>query len=327
MTGRAETTSAQRLLGCVLRLYPKGYRHQQGSELSGTYTAATAGAGRLEVLREAFDLAAHGLRVRLGLTSDRYAGAVLAAAVPYVAGSIAGLSGYMLYLLFGSTTNAHHEEYRLYRSVDRYAGGVVMKYSPVPVLVVAIALVLAVLLGWRSWTRWLALATVVTAAVTVLVVFELRRGDHIFVMTTFPGFELPLMLLAFALMVLAVPTDAASFTERRTPLVVTALAVAAVLHLAWIREGFAWSLITAMPGLVAGVLVLALGSAVVLRNSILPGVAALTCAPWLIQPLTGDLYDYGFTGTQYVLLVGLAIVLVIAEGAARHRRLNRSVSR
>lgn len=327
MTGRAETASAQRLLRWVLRLYPKGYRHQQGSELIGTYTAATADAGRLEVLREAFDLAAHGLRVRLGLTSDRYTGAALAVAVPYIVGSVAGLSGYMLYQLFGGRANAHHEEFRLYPRIDMHAGGTVMKYSPVPVLVVAAVLVLSALVGRRSWSRWLAGVTIVTAAITILVVFELRRGDHIYVMTTFPGFELPLMLLAFALMVLAVPTDAPSFTERRTHIIVIGLAVAAMLHLAWVREGFAWSLITAMPGLVAAVLVLALGSAVVLRNSLLPGAVALTCAPWLIQPLTGDLYDVGFSGTQYVLLVGLAILLVIAEGATRHRRLNRSLSR
>jgi hypothetical protein len=60
--------------------------------------------------------------------------------------------------------------------------------------------------------------------------------------------------------------------------------------------------------------VLALALVAGFRDALLPGAVALACAPWLIQALTGDLFDYGYTGTQYVLLVALAIVLVLAAG-------------
>jgi hypothetical protein len=317
---------AEQVLRWVLLLYPKGYRRQQESEIAGTYAEATAGATPAEALREGLSIAGHGLRVRLGLTSDRYAGAVLAAAMPYVLGSIAGLSGYMLYLLFKGPVNQYHETFRLYsrypRHAGRHTGQIILAYSPVPVLVVAAALVLSALIGRWSWARWVAAATAVTAAGTILVVFELRRGDHIYVLTTFPGFEMPLMLLAFALMVLAVPTDIRTFTTRRVHTVMVALTVIGLLHLAWVREGFAWSLITVLPAVVVIILVLALAAG--LRDALLPGAVALTCAPWLIQPLTGDLFGHGFTGTQYVLLVALAIVLVLAAGSIRHRRLSHS---
>ncbi|WP_228563504.1 hypothetical protein [Catenulispora rubra] len=192
--------------------------------MAGTYVAATADANRWEVLREAFDLAGHGLRVRLG---------------------------YMLYQLFDGRMNGHHEYLRIDPAFDRHTAGFVMDYSPVPVLVAATALVLSALAGRRSWIRWTAAATVAVAAVTILVVFELRRGDHIFVMTT---------------LVLAVPSDATSFTGQRVHAVVAA--------------------------------VLACALAVGLRDALVPGAAALACAPWLIQPLTGDLYDIGFSGAE-----------------------------
>lgn len=321
-----EEDFAQRLLKWVLRLYPKGYRHELGPEMAGTYVAATANAGRGEVLREAFDLAGHGLRVRLGLTSDRYAGAVLAAAVPYVLGSIAGLSGYMLYQLLGGRINAHYELFCIVPGFHTYTTSIVGDYAPLSVLVAAAVLVSSALAGRRSWIRWSAGATVVTAAATIAVVFESRRGAHIYVLTTFPGFEMPLMLAVFALMVLAVPVDAAGFTEQRVQTVGSALAVAALLHLAWVREGFAWSLITMAPGVVAAILILALAVGVGRRDAVIPGAAALACAPWLVQSLTGDLYDYGFTGTQYVLLVWFTIVLIFAVAGTHYRRLSRSTN-
>lgn len=321
-----EEDFARGLLKWVLRLYPKAYRSHLGSEMAGTYEAATANASRTEVLREAFDLAGHGLRVRLGLTSDRYAGAILAAAVPYVLGTIAGLSGYMLYQLLDGVPNEHHEQFRIGLTSYTYPSMAVVDYTPISVLAASAVLVLSALTGRRTWVRWSALAVVLTAATTIAAVFEYRRGAHIYVLTTFPGFEMPLMLAAFALMVLAVPTDATGFTERRFQTVGYAVTVAALLHLAWVREGFAWSLITVAPGVVAAVLAVALMAGIGRRDAVVPGAAALTCMPWLIQSLTGDLYDYGFTGVQNVFLVLFAILAIFAVGGTRHRRLSRSTN-
>ncbi|MEY9934631.1 hypothetical protein ABH926_009299 [Catenulispora sp. GP43] len=319
MSGGTDPAFAQRLLTPALRLYPKSYRDQQGSEIAGTYTAATAGATRAEILREALDVARHGLRVRLRLTSDRYGGAVVGAALPYVLGSVAGLSGVMLYLMFRGGINTHHEDFlfRIRFETGQGSDGAVLAYIPVSVLAAASAMALSALVGRWALARWFAVATLVAAAVTIAVVFELRRGAHIYVLTTFPGFEMPLMLAAFAALVLAVPPEARALAGHRIPTIAVALAVTGMLQLAWQREGFAWSLITAMPGVVAAVLALALAAG--LRNGLAPGAVALACGPWLIQPLTGDLYDYGYDGTQYVLLVALGIILVLAAGSRHHR--------
>jgi hypothetical protein len=128
---------------------------------------------------------------------------------------------------------------------------------------------------------------------------------------------MPLMLAAFAALVLAVPADVRVLARQRVLTLAVALTVIGMLQLAWLREGLAWSLITAMPGVVAVVLLLALVAGV--RDALVPGAVALACAPWLIQPLTGDMYDIGYDGTQYVLLVALAIVAVLAIGSRRHR--------
>jgi hypothetical protein len=314
-----EATFADRTLTRVLRLYPKDYRREQESEIAGTYTAATADASRTETLREAFDVARHGLRVRLRLTSEHYGGAVVAAALPYVVGSILGLSVFMFCLTAMGGINAHHEMFPIDSYLNRGTADTILTYAPLSVLATAAALALSVLAGRWPWARWFAVATIVVAPLVIAVVFELRRDHHIFPMTTFPGFEMPLMLAAFATLVLAVPTEARPVARQRILTIAVALAVAGLLALAWVREGFAWSLITAMPAVVAAVLIAALAAG--LRDALRPGAVALACAPWLVQPLTGDLYDHGYNGTQYVGLVALAVVLVLIAGSRRY--LNR----
>lgn len=319
----SENTFSGGVLKWVLRLYPKGYRREQESEIAGTYTAATADATRTETLREALDVARHGLRVRLRLTSAHYGGAVSAAALPYVLGSIAGLCISMFYLMLKAPINAHHETLNA-RVETAMRHSPALYYAPLSVLITASAVVLAALAGRWSWARWFAAATIATAALTILVVFELRRGDHIYVLTTFPGFEMPLMLAAFAGMVLAVPPDIRTLARQRVLTIAVALTVVILLQLAWFREGMAWSLITAMPAVVATVVAVALVTGT--RNGLRPGAVALACAPWLIQAFTGDVFDLFYSGTQYVLLVALAIVLVLAIGSRRDRRAGVSTS-
>ena len=324
---RVKSPFAERVLKLAFLLYPQSYLDQQGSEIAGTYAARAADTKRIEAMRDAVNLVKHALRVRLRPTSDRYIGAVLATAQPYVLGSAAGLSGFMLYMLYkymhyNVPINNHHESLFIFVADTRPLRETVLNYSPVPILIAAAAMVLLALAGRWTLARCAAAATVILAAVTILAVFELRRGDHIYVLTTFPGFELPLMLALFALMFLALPTDARTLAGQRIATIAVALAVGALLQLAWVREGLAWSLITAAPGVV--MLLLILGLLAGLRNALLPGAVALACLPWLVQPLTGDLYDYGFDGTQYVLLVALAIVLVLGAGSVRHR--NRHTS-
>ncbi|WP_127354860.1 hypothetical protein [Actinacidiphila soli] len=87
---------ASRALRWALRFHPAAYRAEHGAELSAIYAEATQDAGSLVRLREALDVAGHGLRQRTGLGSDRAAGQVLAHAAPLTVavatgGSVANL--------------------------------------------------------------------------------------------------------------------------------------------------------------------------------------------------------------------------------------------
>ncbi|MFJ6601776.1 hypothetical protein [Streptomyces lydicus] len=87
---------SSRLLRWALRFHPAAYRAEHEAELSAIYVQATQDAGPLGRLREAFDVAGHGLRRRTGLGSDRMAGQVLAQAAPLAVavatgGSVANL--------------------------------------------------------------------------------------------------------------------------------------------------------------------------------------------------------------------------------------------
>ncbi|WP_225636562.1 hypothetical protein [Streptomyces solaniscabiei] len=66
----------------ALRLHPAAYRAEHEAELTAIYAEATQDAGPFGRLREALDVAGHGLRRRTGLGSDRMAGQVLAQAAP-----------------------------------------------------------------------------------------------------------------------------------------------------------------------------------------------------------------------------------------------------
>ncbi|MET8955538.1 hypothetical protein ACWEQN_41680 [Streptomyces sp. NPDC004129] len=85
-----------RALRWALRFHPAAYRAEHKAELSAIYAEATEGVGSLGRLREALDVAGHGLRQRTGLGSDRTAGQVLAHAAPLAVavatgGSVANL--------------------------------------------------------------------------------------------------------------------------------------------------------------------------------------------------------------------------------------------
>ncbi|WP_042377989.1 hypothetical protein [Streptacidiphilus melanogenes] len=62
-----QTDDRPRLLRAALRAYPRASRAVHGQELAAIYVEATTGAGRITTLREAVDVAGHGLRLRFGL--------------------------------------------------------------------------------------------------------------------------------------------------------------------------------------------------------------------------------------------------------------------
>jgi len=64
----------------LLWVYPKTYREHRGEEILGTLLESAPARSTFETLRVAGDLAAHGLRLRLGAAPDQAGGKVLGAA-------------------------------------------------------------------------------------------------------------------------------------------------------------------------------------------------------------------------------------------------------
>ncbi|MER5637183.1 hypothetical protein ABT095_09510 [Kitasatospora sp. NPDC002227] len=79
----------QRALRLALGIHPAGYRREMGAELAAVFADSTAGAGRWATGRELLDLAAHGLRLRLGLGSHGLIARAAGLAAPFAAGALA----------------------------------------------------------------------------------------------------------------------------------------------------------------------------------------------------------------------------------------------
>ncbi|GHI05055.1 hypothetical protein AQI88_23835 [Streptomyces cellostaticus] len=89
-----------RALRWALRCHPAAYRAEHEAELTAIYAEATEDAGSLGRLREALDIAGHGLRQRTGLGSGRTAGQILAQAAPLTVAVAAGSGVASLLWLF-----------------------------------------------------------------------------------------------------------------------------------------------------------------------------------------------------------------------------------
>ncbi|MFJ8160214.1 hypothetical protein ACIRBY_04700 [Streptomyces sp. NPDC096136] len=83
----------------LLRLYPPGFRRAFGSEVAEAYREATEGAGPRARLREAADIAAHALRLRLGIGSAHPGGRLSAGAAPF---ALAVTAAYAAFNLIGT---------------------------------------------------------------------------------------------------------------------------------------------------------------------------------------------------------------------------------
>ncbi|MFC8076590.1 hypothetical protein ACFUN8_13750 [Streptomyces sp. NPDC057307] len=84
------------MIGLVLRLYPRRYRQESGEEILAVYRQAAAEASRTGRFREGADIAAHAVRMRLGLSSATAAGRLLANAAPFAVGAAAAGCGVFL---------------------------------------------------------------------------------------------------------------------------------------------------------------------------------------------------------------------------------------
>ncbi|MFJ5230926.1 hypothetical protein ACIQBJ_13645 [Kitasatospora sp. NPDC088391] len=151
----------ERLLAWALRLHPAPYRRQHGPELAEAARASMADRPRAGVLAEAAHLAAHGLRLRLGLGADRPTGRAAAGAAPLVLTvALAGGTGLLLRQRWDLGHQLLPPDGPLLTGGDRLVGA--------GLALTALAL-LALLLGRVTATRLLATAAAgAAAAATVL---------------------------------------------------------------------------------------------------------------------------------------------------------------
>ena len=107
MTGRAiDARAAKRLITAdpdryerLIALYPPDYRNAHGAVIRGTLLDAADARGGRAPLTELAGVAAHAVRLRLGLNSDAAVGRVATAVAPLAAGSAVALS--LVLLVFG----------------------------------------------------------------------------------------------------------------------------------------------------------------------------------------------------------------------------------
>ncbi|MER5782334.1 hypothetical protein ABT104_11510 [Streptomyces mobaraensis] len=85
----------------LLRLYPAGFRRAFGEEIAESYREATEGAGRRARLREAADIAAHAVRLRLGLGSAHPGGRLAAVTAPFALAATATYAAFNLIVSAG----------------------------------------------------------------------------------------------------------------------------------------------------------------------------------------------------------------------------------
>ncbi|MFE1874001.1 hypothetical protein ACFW9N_24480 [Streptomyces sp. NPDC059496] len=88
----------------LLRLYPAGFRRAFGDEMAEAYREATEDAGPLTRLREAGDIVAHALRLRLGVGSAQRGGRLFAAAAPF---ALAATGAHAAFLLASTLNRAY----------------------------------------------------------------------------------------------------------------------------------------------------------------------------------------------------------------------------
>ncbi|MFE7592555.1 hypothetical protein ACFU6K_24415 [Kitasatospora sp. NPDC057512] len=292
------------LLRRALALYPASYGTHALAEVADHAERHVRTAGPLAALREVADVAGHGVRVRFGLVSHRPAGRALAAAAP-LAAALAG--GYAAVHLWWAVRAAGDPD-----------GGmrVGSLTATMALLVPAVLMAVAALVGRWTTARVLAAATVVAPLLVLLVGPDLpgayTRGPLTYGLV---GPDTVLFALN-ALVLLAAPPDRTTQPRSAVPwaVVIATTASDVVLALAsgpgdgtFFRTGF---------HIVAPVVV---GAAVACTTRTVRS-AALTAVvlgvPPLVAPtLTGD---YVMNATAVLFLVALFTVgYAVALAAVR----------
>ncbi|MQS09346.1 hypothetical protein [Streptomyces alkaliphilus] len=173
----------------LLLLYPRRYRSEYGEEILAVHREATAQAPPLDRFREAADITAHAVRMRLGVDSASPAGRFLADAAPFIVAAAAAGSG--MYLS------------EWYASVVASPAPLMLFLDAWSALLLAAALIVVGAITALTG-RWRAGATaVVLGSVGWAVAAAIQGAGFGHVVAT------PAMALLTALLVAAVPPDTA----------------------------------------------------------------------------------------------------------------------
>ncbi len=167
----------------LLRAYPRSYREERGEEIIGFLLEASA-AGDDVMTRDAADIVVHGFQLRLGLTSERFAGRVLAlAAAP---GLVMGAVFALAMFVFGEWLPVVTGAPILLRF------GPFWTIGPVVYLVWVLAATGALL--WPQWQRLLAAVGVVVALAAVPVGDLVGARPNLWVLLLLVELGLPAVL-------------------------------------------------------------------------------------------------------------------------------------
>ncbi|WP_329396296.1 hypothetical protein OHA45_20585 [Streptomyces lydicus] len=304
-----------RLLRWALRFHPAAYRAEHEAELSAIYAQATQDAGPLGRLREAFDVAGHGLRRRTGLGSGRMAGQVLAQASPLAVAVAAGGSVANLLWLFAPGNN-------------------ILPSSSLPGVLVLINQGLMPLLWLAAlaavWTgRWtVARALVVPATLLQLVDLPLLLAAH----PAAPGagahprvvLHLAVPLLTGAV-ILAAPRDLLGSPRSRHGAIAGTTVLAVLLGAAQLFNAYhpvplggprttqaLWAGVLAVSLLLGG------------RDRLLAAGLAVAVLPGVLQSTVPLLYPLSPVGAVALLLVLLSSAVALLRAHRRRARVTPS---
>ena len=307
-------------LRLALLLHPRGYRRDRQQEIATVFTEVTAGAGRFAVAREVVDLAGHGLRMRMGLTSSGIPGRLAAAAVPYAVGAAAGWPLLNLYLWLRA---ASHGQSRFWR----VTGG---DWSQLTVSVLALLLLLAVLRGRWTAARTLGALVVLGGVLSQWSWFAQQPLGHggwrAFAYLLLSVVWGPGTSLLWTVLSLAAPPDLLAPATRRSRVAAlgSLLAMAAFLHENsspfGLAEEFGHHLLRSEDSLalavVCEVLALLLALPALLRGRLLPAVLALVGLPPTIVCFAGMLHLLLPGDTALVVLLTVVGVPALAVTVA-----------
>ena len=295
----------------LIKVYPKSYRDERGSEIAATLLDATTHAGDQLGVLDILDLVVHGMQVRLGLTSEGFAGRVLdTAAIP---GFIvaAGMSAFLLGNAWWLPRSHLPEPLRT--GVFHTVG---------PVVYVAWILGVAGTLLWPQRRRLFATICVVSTVVAIPIGEVFFASANLTMMAVFIAFGLPGVLA---------PTAA----EARSGLLARIGTGVALFTMTW---WFGGGVGKSGQGIIylsmQWVSVYTLGSAIswivgisfvttclllILRRTTAAGALVVLTAPWLVVAADYRHSENGSVGPTSVVL-GVMLVWLVAAWILDLRR-------